>query len=58
MQQHVLILHPNFKFTLNQYKNEIPFLVVKVTNTDKGLQTSIYTKPRDKALYKNPPHSL
>ena len=54
--------HQNFKFTLNQSSNEIPFLDVKVIKTEKGLQTTIYIKPTDKKLYLNfcsnhPPHT-
>ena len=45
--------HPNFKFTLNQSKIEIPFLDVKVKKINMELKSTIYTKPTDKKLYLN-----
>lgn len=43
--------HPNFKFTINRSKHDIPFLDVKVSiinNTFNTFKTNIYTKPTDK----------
>ena len=53
--------HPNFKFTINKSKTDIPFLDVKILKINDKLQTTLYTKPTDKKLYLNyysdhPPH--
>lgn len=45
--------HPNFKFTINYSKLEIPFLDVKVCKINNNLETTLYTKPTDKKLYLN-----
>src|SRR6218665_3244725 len=45
--------HPNFKFTINYSKLEIPFLDVKVCKINNNLETTLYTKSTDKKLYLN-----
>lgn len=49
--------HPNFKFTLNLSKTDLPFLDVKVLKikvsdtSNWTLGTTLYTKPTDRKLY-------